>query len=56
MTNFPEVQGAGAGFYAAVTTERAKTLRHSVPFLQKRDMAFMGFCAVNKTNPYGIFM
>ena len=43
MTNFPEVQGAGAGFYAAVTTERAKTLRYSVPFLQKRDTVFIGF-------------
>ena len=42
MTKLPEVQGTGAGFYAAVTTEREKRLRYSVPFSLKRDTAYIG--------------
>ena len=48
MTNFPEVQGAGAGVYAAVTTERAKTLRYSVPL--RRNVTWLLWVLCRKQN------
>ena len=56
MTNFPEVQGAGAGVYAAVTTERAKTLRYSVPFSQKRDTALWVLCRKQNQSLWDIYV
>ena len=53
MTKSPKVQGTGAGFYAAVTTERAKTLRYSVPFSQKRDTALWVLCRKQNQSLWG---
>ena len=56
MTKKPEVQGTGAGFYAAVTTERAKTLRYSVPFSQKRDTALWVLCRKQNQSLWDIYV
>lgn len=55
MTKLPEVQGTGAGFYAAVTTETAKTLRYSVPF--RRNVAWLLWVLCRKQNQslWGIY-